>query len=147
MRVAPRRLWGWEPAETTRYEYQRPEVVWSVSRWGWVRALVDWAWALANPPVLVEAVTEREPEFDKEQYELLAALYEHEASLNELGIPLDEAMSPDADPDNPNGKYLYRGKAMRDWSKQAVHDERQDPKWGGDNYTPAREFMVERIER
>lgn len=116
MRVAPRRLWGWEP-ET--------------------RIVPDGdGWRV-----------EREPEFDKEQYELLVALHEHEASLNSLGIPLDEAMSIDADPENRDGKYEYVARARRDWAEEAIHQEQSAEKWSGQNYTPARKFFVERVER
>lgn len=92
-------------------------------------------------------LVEREPEFDQEQYELFAALYEHEASVNELGIPLDEAMSPLADPENPDGTYEYVAFPKRDWAKQAAYEAQSDPKWQGENYTPAREWLVERVER
>lgn len=88
----------------------------------------------------------REPEFDKEQYELFAALHEHEAALNDLGIPLEEAMSPLADPDNPNATHVYRAKPVRDWAEQAVYDAQQDAKWKGDNFTPARKWVAEKID-
>lgn len=88
----------------------------------------------------------REPEFDKEQYELLAALHEHEASLNDMGIPLEEAMSPLADPDNPEATHRYVAKPIRDWSEQAVYDAQQDEKWKGDNFTPARKWQAMKID-
>lgn len=77
----------------------------------------------------------------------MVALHEHEATLNHMGIPLDEAMSPEADPDNPDSKYRYVAKPIRDWSEQAVHEEQQQEKWSGDNFTPARKWRVERVER
>lgn len=88
-----------------------------------------------------------EPEFDKEQYELLVALHDHEASLNSFGIPIDEAMSPLADPDNPNGEFVFVPKARRDWAEDAVHQEQQAEKWSGENFTPARKWFVEKVKR
>lgn len=87
----------------------------------------------------------REPEFDKEQYELMVALHEHEGSLNSLGIPMDEAMSPLADPDNPNAAYGYVAKPYRDHAEQAAYEAQKLEKWSGDNYTPARKWRVERV--
>lgn len=48
-----------------------------------------------------------EPEFDQEQYELLAALADYEADIGNHGQLLSEAISPDADPGNPNRKYRF----------------------------------------
>lgn len=108
--------------------------------WGWepeTRIVADGAgWRL-----------EREPEFDKEQYELMVALHEHESSLDEYGIPLEESMSPLADPDNPAGTHFYVAKPFRNWARQAQHDAESDPKWQGENSTPARQWRVERLER
>lgn len=89
----------------------------------------------------------REPEFDKEQYELLAGLYEYEASVDDNGIPLEEAMSPLADPDHPNGTHYYRAKPIRNWADQALYDAQQDEKWQGENYTPARKWRLEKVYR
>lgn len=89
----------------------------------------------------------RESEFDQEQYELLAALEEYEAGLGHHGLPLEETMSPDADPGNPDGKYLYLTRVRRDWYDDAVENEEKDPKWGGDNYSRARKFSAYRVER
>lgn len=77
----------------------------------------------------------------------MSALKEHEASVNDYGIPLDEAMSPLADPDNPKGTHYYMAKAIRDWAEQAAHEEQQLEKWSGDNFTPARKWRVERVDR
>lgn len=120
--VSPRRLLGWEPTETTTYEYD-------------------------SNGVLVSSVTVREPEFDKEQYELLTALVEYEASLGDHGHPLEETMSPLADPDNPNGTHYYEVRPLRDWLEQAQYDAEQDPKWQGDNATPARKWRAVKVER
>lgn len=90
---------------------------------------------------------EREPEFDQEQYELLAALEEYEAGLGAHGLPLEETMSPDADPANPHGKYMYVPRVMRDWYDDAVEQAEKDPKWGGDNFSRARKFSAYRVDR
>lgn len=147
MGIAPRRLWGWEPEQSIRHVYERVELQPSTARFAWLRALIDWANRVANPPLLIETVTSIEPEFDRQQYELMSALHEHEASLNSLGIPIDEAMSPLADPDNPDGEFEFVPRARRDWSEDAVYQEQQAEKWGGDNFTPARKWFVEKRYR
>lgn len=88
-----------------------------------------------------------EPEYDKSQYELLAALHEHEASLDEYGHPLDESTSILADPLNPDGTHMYKAKAVRSWSAQAVVDAESDPKYSGENYNPARRWRVVKVLR
>lgn len=89
----------------------------------------------------------REPEFGKEDYEMLAALVEHEATVDSSGFPLEETMSPLADPDRPDGTHYYQAKPIRDWALQAQHEAESDPKWQGDNYTPARKWRVEKVMR
>lgn len=89
----------------------------------------------------------REPEFDKEQYEYLAALAEYEASIGEHGQPLEESMSPLADPMNPEGTHMYVAKPYRDWADDALERAQQDPKWSGENYSRARKWRLEKIER
>lgn len=70
---------------------------------------------------MVATVVDVEPEFDAEQNAIMVALTEYEESLNELGIPREEAMSADADPDNPNGKYRYQATGpVRDFALDAV---------------------------
>ena len=97
---------------------------------------------------MVRTVVEREPEFDAAQYELAVSLAVYEDSLNELGIPLAEAMSPLADPDNRDGKWRYSvPPPSRDWSMFALEMEQNKPEWSGDNYLRARKFGVTRVER
>lgn len=70
---------------------------------------------------LVSTVVEVEAEFDAEQNAIMVALTAYEESLNELGIPRDEAMSSDADPDNPDGKYRFEATGpVRDFAVDAV---------------------------
>ena len=88
-----------------------------------------------------------EPEFSKEQYELLAALVEYEASIGDHGFPLSESMSVEADPMNPEGSYGYVAKPVRDWAEQAIEDAQKDPQWSGENYSAARKWRVFRVER
>lgn len=91
---------------------------------------------------------EREPEFDAGQYELSIALEVYEGTVNELGIPYAEAMSPDADPDNRDGKYMYvADMPARDWSVYALEVEQKKPEWSGENYLRSRKFGVTRVER
>lgn len=90
---------------------------------------------------------ERESAFDKDQYELMVALREHEDSTDDYGFPLEESTSIDADPMNPEGAYGYEARPMRVWSEQAVVDAMQDPRWSGENHTPARKWRVVKVER
>jgi hypothetical protein len=91
----------------------------------------------------VVAVT-REPEFDDEQYMLLAALQEHESSLDEWGMPFDETTSPLADPDNPDRQYEYGVRVIRNFATSAVEARQADFK---DDPSRARVFAPYRIER
>lgn len=108
-------MWGWEPVTEYLYDGDR----------------------------LVESV--REPEFDEDQLALLRALYAHEASLNSLGIPIDEATSPDADRDNRKGAHYYEAETVLDHSllaeRRAVEGLKDDP------YRDARVVRVRRVER
>lgn len=56
-------------------------------------------------------------------------------------------MSPDADPDNPAGKYMYLPRVLRDWYDDAVESEEKLEKWSGENYSRARKFSAVRVER
>jgi len=87
------------------------------------------------------------PEFTKRDYELLAALYEHERSIGDHGQPLDEAMSPLADPLNPDGTHTYVARPIRDWADQALEDAQKDPKWSGENFSRARKWRVFKVPR
>lgn len=97
---------------------------------------------------LIRSVTEREPEWDEEQLELITALSVYEAGLGPHGLPLAETMSDDADPDNPNGKYRYVAtKPRRDWYEYAVEQEQSKDQWSGDNYLHSRKFHAVRVDR
>jgi hypothetical protein len=97
---------------------------------------------------VLRLVVERESEWDDEQYQLMAALEDYEASLNELGFPLDEVMSAEADPNNPKGTHLYRAVGpTRDWAADALERAQKDPQYSGDNYSTARRWSIERVER
>lgn len=89
-------MWGWEP--TTRHEYLAGVLV-------------------ASTP---------EPEFDRSQYELLAALMDYEADLGPHGQLISESISADADPGNPDRKFRFvaglegnPGLPLVDWAAQA----------------------------
>jgi hypothetical protein len=81
MGIAPRRLWGWEPAESTTHHYEHGR--------------------------LVGSTTTREPEFDPEQHEWLCALAELEADTGQYGEWISEATSADADPNSKDRKFRY----------------------------------------
>lgn len=85
----------------------------------------------------------REPEFDAEQHAMLAALIEYESGLGHHGLPIDETTSPDADPNNPNAKYHYEPKVLRDWYDDAVEARKKDFK---DNPSEARIFYAVRVD-
>jgi hypothetical protein len=87
---------------------------------------------------------EHEPEFDQEQYDMLAALEEYEAGLNSLGLPMDETTSPLADPSNPAGTHWYEPYVLRDWALDAIEQREQEFK---DNPSRARIFSVVRRAR
>lgn len=77
----------------------------------------------------------------------MAALEEYEQGLGAHGLPLEETMSPDADPDNPNGKYMYVPHVLRDFYDDAVEAAEKLPQWSGENYSRARKFGARRVER
>lgn len=81
MGIAPRRLWGWEPVESTKHHYEDGR--------------------------LVGSTTTREPEFDPVQREWLEALAELEADTGQFGEWISEATSEDADPNSKDRKYRY----------------------------------------
>lgn len=88
-----------------------------------------------------------EPEFDQEQYALMAALYEHEASTDEHGFPLEESMSILADPMNPEGTHTYVAKPSRNWATDALEQAQKDPRFSGENFSHARKWRVYKVER
>lgn len=85
----------------------------------------------------------REPEWDGEQHALMAALEEYEQSLDEWGIPLEESTSPLADPDNPEAKWHYEARAVRNFATTAVEEREKDFK---DNPSRARIFAPVRVD-
>lgn len=88
-----------------------------------------------------------EPEFDKSQYELLAALSEHEASLDQFGFPRDESESILADPLNPDGTHSYGFAPVRNWAADALEQAEKDPRYSGENYSAARKFRIHKVPR
>lgn len=81
MGVSPRRLSGWEPAVATTYEYD-------------------------DAGRLIGSVVEREPEWSREDVEAMVALMESKR-IGPHGHPMDEAVSRDGDPSNPDRKWDY----------------------------------------
>lgn len=80
--VSPRRLWGWEPEETTYHEYD-------------------------DDGRIVVSTTVREPEFDAVDLEFFRALEELEQDTGPYGELLTEALSPDSDSDSRDATYRY----------------------------------------
>ena len=98
MGVSPRRLNGWEPAESTEYVYE--------------------------DGVLVGSVMRREPEFDDEQRDLLLASEAFEASIGSNGHLAAEAMSPEADPTNYDSPLRFEAHGpFWDWAEKARLDD------------------------
>ncbi|MGY2747205.1 hypothetical protein [Arthrobacter sp. UYCu723] len=102
MGIAPRRLWGWEPAEVTKHHY-------------------DSAGRLAG------STTTREPEFDVEQREWLSALAELDSDTGQYGEWISEAASDDADPNSKKRRFHYEAGAadapnlpIINWAEHAV---------------------------
>lgn len=114
-------MWGWAPTEVHTPEYD-------------------------DTGRVVRVVVEREPEFDTEQYELMAALSDYEASLNEYGLPYDEVTSLDADPANRRSSYKYEADSVVDWSALAV-EQHLKAKGDDDPYRAARKVRVWRVEK
>jgi hypothetical protein len=83
--ISHKRFVGWEPRRVT-----------TVTEWteeGWPR---QW-------------ITETEAEWDEEERELrLAYLADQADTCSGCGHPLEESTSNEADPNNPDGKYLYQ---------------------------------------
>ncbi|MFF8817273.1 hypothetical protein ACF07D_04645 [Leucobacter sp. NPDC015123] len=94
-----------------------------------------------------EWVVEQEPEISKEDYELLAALYEYEASVDTHGFPLEESMSILADPLNPEGTHRYEARPVRNWADDALEQAEKDPRYSGENYSSARKWRVYKVDR
>ena len=101
---------------------------------------------------LVRTVVDVEAEFDAEQHAIMVALDAYEESLNEYGIPRVEAMSPDADPDNPDGTYMYEATGpVRDYVaatiEQAEKAKAAEYKQLGLEMPGSLRFGVRRVER
>lgn len=74
------------------------------------------------------------------------ALEQYEALLNSSGIPIDEATSKDADPDNRKGAYKYVAESVIDHSARAVSEHLKS--FGEkDENRDARIVRVRRVER
>lgn len=85
-----------------------------------------------------------ESEFDEDQHGMLAALVEYEASLNDLGIPIDEATAKEADPAFRGG-WRYEVDSVIDWTEQAVREHLKS-KGNDDPYSGARKVRVRRVD-
>lgn len=57
---------------------------------------------------VIGAETLREAEWSTEDREVVLAQYLWEQELNDHGIPLEDAISLEADPDNGEGSYMFR---------------------------------------
>ncbi|WP_345750114.1 hypothetical protein [Microbacterium rhizophilus] len=74
---------------------------------------------------------------------MLTALAEYEAGLNSHGIPLDEATSPDGDPNNPAASFHWEARVVRDFSIDAIEQREKDFK---DDPSRARIFTAVRVD-
>lgn len=100
MGVSPRRLSGWEPAEVTEYHYDGDRLVGSTTR--------------------------REPEWgDADRVAVLAEL-ERRRLTGSHGQPLDEAMSPLADPSSWEAQWGYAASPNMDYAAQALERAQDD---------------------
>lgn len=100
---------GWEPREFTEYE-------WDGDR-------------------LVGSVTWREPEWSTDDVNALLALREYRRLTGPHGQQMDEAMSPDGDPSNPDAKFRWvAGLPSVDFAQKAINVEQDNykKKYGDD---------------
>lgn len=98
MRVAPRRLDGWEPRRLTEYERD----------------------ASGN---VVRAVEYLEPEWDDEQVQLMTAYKRFVDDIGPHGHLMSEATSPEADPNNYDSPLRFVAEApYTDWARKAQLD-------------------------
>lgn len=92
--MSPRRLAGWEPREFVEYVREGNRVV--------------------------GHVVTREPEWSPQDVRLVLAQYEWERSLGSHGIPLDEAMSNEANPNNYKGGFYFETPPpLVDWAEKS----------------------------
>ena len=73
----------------------------------------------------------------------MQALEEYENDLGPYGIPLSEAMSEFADPNNPKRKWGYGVKVLRNFATSEVEQKQQEYK---DDPSGARMFVPYRID-
>lgn len=86
---------GWEPREFTRHEYA--------------------------DGVLVASVTEREPEWDRSQLDMMLAYERVMADMGPHGHPMSEATHPDADPAKWGGWHYEANKTPKtDYAARAI---------------------------
>lgn len=105
---------------------------------------------------------ERESQWTPEQVALVMGVRAYAKTIGPHGFPMDEATSPDADPSNRDGKYVYKAgvltttpeglfvrSPLRDFVEQAkAHAEESWQKAGGDSADNAGIFWtVEKVER
>lgn len=145
--VSPRRLSGWEPRTVTTYEYDTVSFS-SGARWRWLRAVHEWVWAVANPPRLLGSVTEREPEWARDDVEGLLALLER-GRVGSHGQPMSEATSPLADPSNRDRGWDYEVDVFTDFAQQKLSREQEAFKqaYGDDADMASLRWVVRKVER
>lgn len=79
----------------------------------------------------------------EEDQQLVQALQEYEDDLGPYGIPMSEAMSEFADPNNPKRKYTYGVKVMRNFAQSSVEEKQGEYK---DDPSSARMFIPFRVD-
>lgn len=122
LQIAPRRLWGWEPRESTEYVYEGDR--------------------------LIRSVTTREPEWNEEQIDLLLAAAAFKADVGPHGQLMSEATSDDANPNNYDSPLRFVGKGpFVDWAEKAKADREAEYKAaaGKDANLNGMYFVVEKL--
>lgn len=71
---------------------------------------------------VLRAITRREPEWSHDDVDLMVASRQLEASIGSHGQPLDEAMSPLADPSSWGAEYGYETYLEKDFAMKAKQD-------------------------
>lgn len=85
--------------------------------------MLEWAWRLANPAVLVAAVTEQEPEWSRADVESLIA-YAETKRVGAHGHPMSDAVSRLGDPSNPQREWDWVVPLpMKDFAQEALNSE------------------------
>lgn len=95
---------------------------------------------------MVRYVATTEPEWDEYHWEMMRAFQDYEGQLHTCGHPLSESTSLLADPDNPDGEWVYTAQLPIRCHACTALEQAKKP-YEGKNYDPARMFVVDKVMR